>query len=75
MSGKALFCLFYYPLVLLPYTLLSTSYYFEFAVALLLMPDDSELAPVGGLGVGTRSQGLCLNQYLCFLEKKDCFSG
>lgn len=34
------------------YTLLSTSYYFEFAVALLLMRDDSELAPVGGLGGG-----------------------
>lgn len=34
------------------YTLLSTSYYFEFALALLLMPDDSELAPVGGLRGG-----------------------
>lgn len=35
------------------FILLSTSYYFQFAVALLWISDDSEFAPVGGcLGEG-----------------------
>ncbi|EPY85771.1 1-acyl-sn-glycerol-3-phosphate acyltransferase epsilon-like protein [Camelus ferus] len=38
------------------FTLLSTSYYFEFAVTLLTILEDSEFAPVGGLGEGNREK-------------------
>lgn len=63
----ALFCLFvfFFPPRAAAFTLLSTSYHFEFIVALLLIPDDSVRLPqLEVWGKGTRSQGLCLNQYL-----------
>lgn len=59
------FCLFFFPLRAAAFTLLSTSYHFEFIVALLLIPDDSMRLPqLEVWGKGTRRQGLCLNQYL-----------
>ena len=52
------------------YTLLSTSYYCEFAVALLLMPDDSEPAPVGGLRGGNQKPGPLFKSVFVFPRKE-----